>query len=84
MFLTSDVGNASEIIEWTQGGALLPTVKCNNQSSVEILESAHILDKYLFDDVSRNNFALMGNKAWIERFTWEKISLQYLRLYLFN
>ena len=84
MFLTSDVGNAYEIIEWTQGGVLLPTIKMNNQSNVEIVESAHILDKYLFDDVSRNNFALMGNKAWIERFTWEKISLQYLKLYLSN
>jgi glycosyltransferase involved in cell wall biosynthesis len=84
MFLSSDVGNASEIIKWTKGGVLLPTSKLNNLSIVDIVGSASILDKYLSDDDLRNKHASLGYNSWMEKFTWENISRQYMELYLSN
>jgi glycosyltransferase involved in cell wall biosynthesis len=81
-FLTSDAGNAKEIIEWTNGGMLLPTEKdSHKRSTVKIMESVEILKEIYDDPGKRHAMGEAGFAAWQERFTWEKIAKDYEDLY---
>ncbi len=108
-FLTTDAGNAKEIINWSGGGLLLPTNKSYNPnislpdklktitkkiicslglstfniySYAKIKEAKNLLE-YLYNTPSkRNHLAESGHTAWLEKFTWEKISRDYENLYL--
>ena len=82
-FLVTDVGNSSEIIEWSGGGELLPTKKTlDNFSYAKISESAHLLEELFNDAKRRETLSLNGYKAWKEDFTWDKISHKYEELYM--
>ncbi|HOV12973.1 MAG TPA: glycosyltransferase family 4 protein [Spirochaetota bacterium] len=82
-FLTSDVGNSKEIIEWTEGGILLPTKKDKKgYSYAEINKSAKILENICKDKDLRENLKKRGFENWSEKFTWEEISKKYESLYL--
>lgn len=81
-FLTCNVGNAKEIIEWTKGGRLLPThINRQGYSRAKVIQSARILKNCYRN---RSRLFLMGDlghKAWLKNFTWEKIAKKYERLY---
>ena len=80
-FLTTDVGNAEEIIKWSHGGALLPTDKdADGYSHARIRESARLLEKWV-DAPAIKKIGETGHKAWQKSFTWEKITKQYEKLY---
>lgn len=82
-FLTVDVGNSSEIIEWSKSGKLLPTKKDSKGRSIaDITGSARILEELYHDSSLREKMMESGFKAWQERFTWEKIARDYETLYL--
>jgi glycosyltransferase involved in cell wall biosynthesis len=82
-FLTSNVGNAKEIIAWTNGGMLLPTYTNNRGwSTVDIPKSVKMLKEIYDDSEKRNHMSEAGFTAWQERFTWEKITRVYEKLYL--
>lgn len=84
-FLSTDVGNAKEIIKWTNGGILLPTqIDENGYSHAKISESAGILEKILHDDSMLNDLSSQGYAAWNRKFRWDKIAKQYLKLYRGN
>ncbi len=81
-FLTTDVGNAKEIISWSKSGLLLPTVKNkNNYSKVKINESAKLLENISANFKERNFMGKTGFNTWKNRFTWEKITNEYENLY---
>ncbi|MEI7620360.1 MAG: glycosyltransferase family 4 protein [Candidatus Falkowbacteria bacterium] len=81
-FLTTDVGNSKEIIEWSQGGLLLPTRKdSRGYSYAQINESADLLKKLHGDKELREKLAESGFKSWQEKFTWEKIAKNYEEQY---
>lgn len=81
-FLTTDVGNAAEIIRWSGGGMLLPTeVTRNGFSKARVPESVPLLERLCENDALRQELAGSGFAAWQQRFTWEKITQQYERLY---
>lgn len=81
-FLTSDVGNAIEIIEWTGGGQLLPTSKDpEGMSHVDIKGSAQLLASLCEDQNLRSSLAKTGFRNWQKDYSWEKIILRYLDLY---
>ena len=74
-FLTTDVGNAKEIIQWCGGGKLLPTDKSENDYSIaKIDESAKILEELCFNEKERNIMAEKAFKVWKQKFTWEKMA----------
>ena len=81
-FLTTDVGNAAEILAWSGGGALLPT-RTNRAgfSKAKIAESSLLLEELYRDGAARAALAESGHAGWRERFTWEKIALDYEALY---
>ncbi len=81
-FLTTDVGNAPEIITWSGGGVCLPTkIARNGKSRARIRESARLLEELSRDSERRRSMAESGFRAWKERFTWERIAIEYERLY---
>ncbi|HOS83045.1 MAG TPA: glycosyltransferase family 4 protein [Methanolinea sp.] len=80
-FLTTDVGNAPEIINWSNSGILLPTDHNNGYSYVKIRESAKVLEKIYSDNEMRDNMSKFGFNKWKEYFTWEKIAEGYEGLF---
>ncbi len=82
-FLTSNVGNAKEIISWSHGGELLPTAIANDgYSRADIRPSAMLLEKLYKDKQRRESLAASGQQAWRSTFSWEIIARQYEQLYL--
>jgi glycosyltransferase involved in cell wall biosynthesis len=81
-FLVTDVGNSVEIVKWSDGGMILPTyVDEKKFSHAKISESAELLNKIYADKTLRKKLAEQGHKNWQEKFTWQKITLQYEDLY---
>lgn len=82
-FLTTDVGNAAEIIRWSGGaGVLLPTVKDDSgYSHAELKHSAELVEGLYNDGNRRREMAASGFAAWRERFTWEQIAASYEEAY---
>ena len=81
-FLTTDVGNAKEIINWSKSGLLLPTIKDKNcYSKVKVNESVRLLENIYSNTRKRKVLANFGFEAWINKFTWEKIAKDYEKKY---
>jgi len=81
-FLSTDVGNAREIIELSGGGVLLPTCELpNGYFAAELDSSARLLRELAHDPARRSRLAESGFTAWRQRFTWEHIARQYGDLY---
>jgi glycosyltransferase involved in cell wall biosynthesis len=82
-FLTTDVGNAAEIIGWSGAGQLLPTIKdSSGYSKAEVDGAAEMLRDIYHQPAKRAAMQGSGFAAWRERFTWEQISKSYETLYL--
>lgn len=81
-FLTTDVGNAKEIIEWSNAGILLPT-KINElgYSYADVRESAKVLEDLYNNPKKRKMLSESGFEAWKSHFTWEIIAKKYEQLY---
>jgi L-malate glycosyltransferase len=81
-FLTTKVGNAEEIIQWSHAGEILPTIKDKKgYSHSEIFGSAHILENLYHDSEKRKTMMNSGFESWQEKFRWDVISKQYYDLY---
>ncbi|HHT9147078.1 MAG TPA: glycosyltransferase, partial [Candidatus Wunengus sp. YC61] len=81
-FLTTDVGNAQEIIKWSGSGMILPTSKDKyGYSLAETDKSAALLEKIYNNPIKLKTMAENGYKAWKKRFTWSKIARQYEQIY---
>lgn len=81
-FLTTNVGNAAEIIRWSGGGELLPTrIDELGYSHAEIEPSVRLLEELYRDGPRRQALADAGFRSWQQRFTWEHIAAQYESLY---
>jgi glycosyltransferase involved in cell wall biosynthesis len=82
-FLTTDVGNAGEIIGWSGAGQLLPTIKdSSGYSKAEVDGAAEMLRDIYHQPAKRAAMQGSGFAAWRERFTWERITESYEALYL--
>ncbi|MDD1698357.1 MAG: glycosyltransferase family 4 protein [Methanoregula sp.] len=82
-FLTTDVGNAKEIIEWSGAGVLLPTHKnSSGYSYADIKKSVKLLERLFNDPIRRATMQEDGFKKWQTQFSWETIAKQYELLYL--
>lgn len=81
-FLTTDVGNAKEIIEWTGGGLLLPTtLRENGESMADVNGTVRMLEELYSNPLKLRGLAEAGRRAWQDRFTWEAIARRYEELY---
>lgn len=81
-FLCTDVGNATEIAAWTGGGKILPTeVDKDRFSFAKIDESVLMLNALYENETERNAMGERAFKTWQEKYSWEKIAMQYATLY---
>lgn len=81
-FLTTDVGNAAEIIEWSRAGRLLPSVMDAEGFTRALIEpSVHMLEELYHDRPARHTMAEAGFRAWREKFTWTTIARTYETVY---
>ena len=80
-YLASDVGNTKEITSWSGGGKILPTQIRNDYSYADIIKSATILEDLINNPAERERLGSSGRKAWADKFTWQKISVQYEQLF---
>ena len=83
-FLTSDVGNSVELIDWSKSGILLPTNKGQHNrglSRVDVKKSSEMLNALANDKQKREKMAEAGFNIWKEKYSWDKISLEYEKLY---
>ncbi|MBC7387966.1 MAG: glycosyltransferase family 4 protein [Opitutaceae bacterium] len=81
-FLVTDVGNATEIIEWSKGGELLPTAIDESGFSHALIEpSAKLLSNIIEDQVKLNTMSFNGHSRWLSDFTWENIVVRYEMMY---
>jgi L-malate glycosyltransferase len=81
-FISTDVGNVREIIEWTQAGKLLPTMKDEKgYSHADTVAAANMLEQLYQDPQERDILGKNGFDSWKKRFTWEAITKEYENLY---
>lgn len=81
-FLTTDVGNAAEIVKWSDAGIVLPTtIDKNGRSYANIDGSVEALNNLYDNDDKRKRLAENGFKTWKEKFGWQVIAKQYEDLY---
>lgn len=81
-FLSLACGNAAEIVTWTGGGLIAPTILTKNGLVYgSPVEFAQMIDNLLKNTPARERLAESGHSVWLKQFTWEKIALQYETLY---
>lgn len=81
-FAVTDVGNSKEIIEWTQGGFLLPTfIDKEGYSHAYIPESVEEISKQISNPSNLDSMSKNGYTSWKKNFSWEVIVQKYLMLY---
>ncbi len=81
-FLSTNVGNANEIVEWTGGGIILPTqVDRAGLSHADITKSAKILEELMLNTGKREKLAHSGFSSWKKSFTWDIITNKYQQFY---
>lgn len=81
-FITVACGNAEEITSWGHGGIVIPTInepKGKVDADPKVL--ARAIEGLINAPEERQKLAEAGYRAWKDRFTWEKIVLEYERVY---
>mgnify|MGYP001070293453 CR=1 FL=1 len=81
-FITTACGNAEEIVNWTNGGIVIPTVRrSDGYVEASSRSMAYAIEYLLNDPQERARLGEAGYRSWFQRFTWEKIVVQYEQLY---
>jgi len=81
-FVTLACGNSAEIVRWSGGGIVAPTIqKKEGYVDGDPAELARAIGFMLKNPTELARLADAGHGAWLERFTWEKIALEYESLY---
>jgi glycosyltransferase involved in cell wall biosynthesis len=82
-FISSDVGNAREIAEWTGCGLIAPgRMHETGHTFVDVPKAARMVEELFRDPDRRRAMAARGRKNVLEHYTWDKIVDQYEALYL--
>jgi L-malate glycosyltransferase len=82
-FFSTDVGNASEIADLSQGGLILPTViKPNGLSYPLMIESKKIIEYYYNNRKLLFDMGERGYDYWIKNCTWDIIASKYEKVYM--
>lgn len=81
-FLSVDVGNAVEIAEWTQSGEICPSEK-DSKGYTRVLPGvlAEKMAEMMNDLPKLKKMGAMAKFNWSEKYTWEKIAIQYEQIF---
>ncbi len=81
-FVTVECGNAAEVVSWSGGGVVVPTDKLvNGFVRGRLDELVQAIERLMNEPDERMRMAKAGHRAWQERFTWEKLAVEYEKLY---
>ena len=81
-FISTDVGNAREIAEWTGAGLIAPgSVHETGYTFVDVAKAARMVEELFRDPERRRAMGARGRKIVLERYTWDKIVDQYEAVY---
>jgi len=81
-FATVGCGNAEEIVDWSHGGVLVSTnQRPDGMVDAEPEAMARAIEDLILNPDQRRHLAESGYRAWLKRFTWERIAAEYERLY---
>lgn len=81
-FITVACGNAEEIANWGHGGLVVPTIsRQKGRVDANPIVLAKAIENLFNNPEERQELADAGYKAWKHSFTWEKIALEYERVY---
>ncbi|MDX6664214.1 MAG: L-malate glycosyltransferase, partial [Solirubrobacteraceae bacterium] len=81
-FISSDTGNAREIARQTGGGEIVRTLgQPQSRPVADPLAAVRAIERLLGDGARRADMAEAGHAAWRRRFTWERLTDDYLAVY---
>lgn len=81
-FLSVPVGNAEEIVEWTQGGVICEAaVDSNGYTEVDVGELARHIDVLAAQPAERARLGANARQSWEGRFTWDTIFHAYEKIF---
>ncbi len=82
-FLTTPVGNAREIADWTGAGHVCPSMVDKwGYTFVDTMALAEEIDRLIEDDDTRKTMGKTGRDAWQRKFTWRAIVANYEKVLL--
>lgn len=81
-FMSSDVGNAREIAQWTSGGVVLPAVRTGAGLRVALpLLASYRVTRMLHDRPGLERMGSAGRESWRRNFRWDVLADRYLSVY---
>ena len=81
-FLSVPVGNAEEIARWTGCGEICPAYKDKlGNTRVKPSVLAKHMSRLVKDNEHLLEMGVNGKRKWLERFTWEKITEEYEKVF---
>ncbi len=81
-FLTSTAGNGPEIAKWTGAGIVVKSHDMpNGRVRVDSKDAVLQLTKLAHNRKKRIELGRAGHKSWEQKYTWEIITKDYLRIY---
>jgi glycosyltransferase involved in cell wall biosynthesis len=81
-FVTVACGNAEEIVDWGQGGVVVPTRRRPDGTvHAKPRAMARVIEQLITNAHERHRLAQAGYRAWQEQFSWESIAGRYEQAY---
>ena len=81
-FVASNAGNSAEIAKWTGGGVIVKShPKAEGRVGVDLKDALWKVTRLGLNLVLRRRLGRRGRQAWQAKFTWEKLTKDYLKLY---
>jgi glycosyltransferase involved in cell wall biosynthesis len=82
-FLSVPVGNAKEIAEWTQGGDICPAnPDARGDVRVDPKVLANRMGDLVLNRVRLEQLGKKGRASWEDKYSWDKIALEYEKVLL--
>jgi glycosyltransferase involved in cell wall biosynthesis len=81
-FIATSAGNSEEIASWTGSGLIVKSLPAHNSRVVADKKDALIkLTRLAHSKKYRETLGRRGRKIWLEKYTWDRISKEYISLY---
>lgn len=81
-FIATNAGNSAEIARWTGAGVLVKThQQPNGRVKADLGNTLLQITRLALNSRRRQKLGRRGRQAWLKKFTWQKLSQDYLDLY---
>ena len=81
-FVSTAAGNSAEIAKWTGAGTIVKThERPSGRVAADLKDALWQVAKLAYNRPRRKEMGRVGHEVWEKKFTWEKITEDYLKLY---